>query len=250
VVNSPQLLPEVVARGAEAGAGHGVAVRAMFDRISPTYDLLNRLLSWGIDRRWRREALDVLAERLPPDASLPLLDICAGTLDLTTAMQARFGERAVVALDFARDMLLSGRAKLARPAGLAVSDAMQLPLVSDAFAGAVCGFGMRNLTDPARGVREAARVLAPGGVLVVLEFFKPVRASTRLFHAVYGNLLLPLVGRLVSGDAEAYRYLSRSMQGFLTRQQFEASLREAGLRDVQGRDLFFGVASLVWGVKP
>lgn len=245
--NSPQLLPEVLTR-VEAGAGHGSAVRAMFDRISPTYDLLNRVLSWGVDRRWRRHALDVLAERLP--AGGPLLDVCAGTLDLTVAMQARFGGRAVVALDFARDMLLSGRAKLERPVALAVSDAMQLPLASGRFAGAVCGFGMRNLTDPARGVREAERVLAPGGVLVVLEFFKPVRFSTRLFHAVYGNLLLPLVGRLVSGDAEAYRYLSRSMQGFLTRQQFEASLREAGFREVQGRDLFFGVASLVWGVKP
>ena len=147
----------------------------MFDRISPTYDLLNRLLSLGIDRRWRTRALDVLAARVPEGA---LLDSCAGTLDLSAAMERRWPERALIAADFARDMLLAGRAKLqaARARAAVRRDA---PAVRGRARspGMTCGFGMRNLSDPRRGVAEAARVLAPGGVFVVLEFFRPTRAA-------------------------------------------------------------------------
>lgn len=239
------LVPEVGVR-AQQGGGHALAVRRMFDRISPTYDLLNRLLSLGIDRGWRRRALDRLGERMPAG---PVLDLCAGTLDLSCELQSRFAGRRLVAGDFARAMLVSGRDKLGPGALLVVCDAMRLPLSSGSFAGIVCGFGMRNLADTRRGLAESHRVLTDGGALVVLEFFRPTRAVTRLFHAGYGRGLLPLVGRLVSGDGEAYGYLSRSMRGFLTRAEFEDAMREAGFRDVGGQDLTLGIASLVWGVK-
>jgi ubiquinone/menaquinone biosynthesis methyltransferase len=239
------LVPEVGARAAQGG-GHALAVRRMFDRISPTYDLLNRTLSLGIDRGWRRRALDRLAERMPDG---PVLDLCAGTLDLAREVQTRFPGRRLVAGDFAREMLLAGRAKLAPGAQLSVCDAMQLPFARGAFAGVVCGFGVRNLADPVRGLAEAHRVLADGGALVVLEFFRPENPLTRLFHAGYGSVLLPLVGRLVSGDGEAYGYLSRSMRGFLTRGELEQAMREIGFRDIGGQSLSFGIASLVWGVK-
>jgi demethylmenaquinone methyltransferase/2-methoxy-6-polyprenyl-1,4-benzoquinol methylase len=206
-----RLVAEIDARHAEAQAGHALAVRSMFDRISPTYDLLNRALSWGIDQRWRAQALQALAADLPDG---PLLDLCAGTLDLACALRGRWRDRPIVGADFAQDMLRRGRGKLTGPAALAVADAQQLPFAAKSFAGVVCGFGMRNLADPEQGLAEVRRVLRPGGVCVVLEFFKPMRWPTRLFHAFYGNLLLPVVGRLVSGDAEAYAYLSRSMQGF------------------------------------
>jgi demethylmenaquinone methyltransferase / 2-methoxy-6-polyprenyl-1,4-benzoquinol methylase len=241
-----RLVAEIDARHAEAQEGHALAVRAMFDRISPTYDLLNRTLSWGIDRRWRVRALRALARDLPEGA---LLDLCAGTLDLAQAMRGRWQDRPIVGADFARDMLRRGRDKLAGQALLAVADAQQLPFASESFAGVVCGFGMRNLADPTRGMAEVRRVLKPGGGFVVLEFFRPTRWSTRLFHAFYGNLLLPTVGRLVSGDAEAYAYLSRSMQGFATRDEFVASLREVGFRHVESSDLTFGIASIVRGVR-
>jgi len=146
-------------------------------------------------------------------------------------------------------MLRAGRHKLDARALPVVCDALHLPFATDSLAGITNGFGMRNLADPQGGVSEAFRVLAPGGMLLVLEFFRPTRVSTRLFHALYGRGLLPLVGKLVSGDGEAYGYLSRSMRGFLTRAELEQVLREAGFRKVAGRDLTFGIASLVWGIK-
>jgi ubiquinone/menaquinone biosynthesis methyltransferase len=239
-------LAELDARAPGTAGSHALGVQRMFDRISPTYDLLNRLLSLGIDRRWRERALAVLAARIPEGA---LLDCCAGTLDLTAAMQQRWPERALIAGDFSREMLVAGQSKLRGQARSLVLDAMRLPFAANAFAGMTCGFGMRNLADPQQGVAEAHRVLAPGGVFVVLEFFRPTRVPTRLFHAFYGRGLLPLVGRLVSGDGEAYGYLSRSMRGFLTRAEFEQALSRAGFRDVRACDLTFGIASLVWGVK-
>lgn len=238
------LVPEIATRAA-AGGSHAGAVRRMFDRISPTYDLLNRLLSFGIDRSWRRKALELLAKDLPAG---PLVDLCAGTLDLSAAMRARFSGRALYSLDFAREMLVSGRGK-AEGAKLVVADALHLPLRSTAVSGMVCGFGVRNLADPALGLREAARVLAPGGVFVVLEFFRPTRVVTRLFHLVYARAVLPWVGRLVSGDAEAYRYLSRSMEGFLSRDEFVAAMKDAGFVDVEAHDLTLGIASIVRGVR-
>ena len=241
---APALVPDVQARE-QAGEGHALAVQRMFDRISPTYDLLNRLLSLGIDRRWRKKALDALFADLPEG---PLLDLCAGTLDLTLAVAERDATRTLVAADFARDMLVAGRGKAGR-AGLVQADAMGQPFADGAFAGVVCGFGMRNLAEPEHGIREAYRTLKPGGAFVVLEFFRPTRPWTHAFHAFYGNLLLPLVGGLVSGETSAYRYLSQSMRGFLSREQFAAAMKRAGFAKVTSRDLTLGIASLIVGVK-
>jgi ubiquinone/menaquinone biosynthesis methyltransferase len=238
------LIAEVAARG-EQPSQHAVAVRSMFDRISPTYDLLNRVMSAGIDRRWRARALDVLGQELPDG---PLLDSCAGTLDLTQALEARFGARRVLGADFSREMLVRGRAKVAR-APLVVADAMRLPFADASLAGMTCAFGIRNVSSPQRALAEALRVLKPGGVFVVLEFYRPATLLTRMFHAVYARFVLPTMGYLVSRDREAYAYLARSMRGFFTRGEFEALAREAGFSVVSGEELFLGVASLVRMVK-
>lgn len=239
------LVPNIGARGATQD-GHAVAVRRMFDTISPTYDLLNRLMSFGIDVRWRKQALAALFRDLPSEG--PMLDLCAGTLDLTVALEQRDPSRMVVSADFAREMLVAGRAKPGR-AHLAQADAMRMPFATDAFAGVVCGFGMRNLGEPKRGIAEVYRALKPGGVFVVLEFFRPTRFLTHAFHTMYGNVLLPLVGGLVSGDRSAYAYLSQSMRGFLSREEFAQAMREAGFHDVYSKDLTLGIASLIVGVK-
>jgi ubiquinone/menaquinone biosynthesis methyltransferase len=154
----------------------------------------------------------------------------------------------IVALDFSPKMLEAGRHK-APSAEVVVGDAMELPFEDGAFAAVVCGFGVRNFADPARGAREAFRVLRAGGLFVTLELFRATRPVTRAFHRVYAQVVLPAVGGVVSGDADAYRYLARSMAGFLARDEYQSLLEGVGFADVRGLDLTLGVASIVSGVR-
>jgi ubiquinone/menaquinone biosynthesis methyltransferase len=219
---------------------HHAAARGMFERIAPTYDLLNRTLSVGIDRFWRARAVTEV-ERGPAG---PVLDLCAGTLDLAAAIAKRRPRDRVVAVDFSPSMLALGAHKAPRVETV-VADAMHLPFEDGSFAAVVCGFGMRNLADLTLGLREVSRVLAAGGVFVTLELFRPSRIAARALHRVYASALLPAIGGLVSGDTGAYEYLARSMAGFVTRSEYEDALRASGFSLVYGFDLTLGVASIV-----
>lgn len=223
-----------------AGDSHAAGVRDMFDRIAPTYDTLNHLLSAGIDVRWRKRAIETLAKR----PAGPILDSCAGTMDLTAMIARRWPHERVVGADFAAQMLEAGKEK-APNAERVVADAMAMPFDDASFAAMICGFGMRNLADTRRGVREARRVLKKGGVFTTLEFFRPTSVATKLFHGVYGNVVLPTVGGLVSGDRSAYAYLSQSMKHFVSREGYEALCNDEGFRVVRAEDLTLGIASLV-----
>jgi ubiquinone/menaquinone biosynthesis methyltransferase len=226
---------------------HADSVRAMFDSIAPTYDLVNRALSLGIDQRWRRRALNVLARELPEG---DVLDLCAGSLDLSALAEARFPPRKIVALDFSPEMLARGAKKVHRTE-VHCGDAMNLPFADASFAGIICGFGLRNLSDPRKSIIEASRVLKPGGRLVYLEFFRPEHASWRRKLAqMYNTSMVRTLGRWVSGSSSAYDYLVASMEHFFSARELQDHLRQAGLRDVQSECLTLDIASIVSCTKP
>jgi demethylmenaquinone methyltransferase/2-methoxy-6-polyprenyl-1,4-benzoquinol methylase len=213
-------------------------VQHMFDAIAPTYDTLNRVLSLGIDQSWRRRAVSELGDV----RQKRVIDVCAGTLDLSRIAVEQAGAR-VIASDFAQQMLTRGRHKTA--AELVRADALALPFADGSFAGALIGFGLRNLPDARAGLAELRRVLLPGARLVVLEFFRPRRTVTRVVQALYNRRVLPLVGGALSGKRDAYHYLARSIERFRAREEIEELAREVGFSSVRGIDLTAGIASLV-----
>jgi ubiquinone/menaquinone biosynthesis methyltransferase len=214
----------------------------MFDRIAPTYDVLNRTLSAGMDATWRRRAV----RKLDGAPQGPLLDLCAGTMDLTALLVKEFPSRRVVALDLSPEMLRHGRVKAPRAERI-VGDALDLPFRDGELAGVVCGFGMRNVADVPRAVAEVRRVLRPGGIFVTLDAFRPAHRLARWIFGAYTRLLFPAVGGAVSGDRAAYAYFVESVAGFVTRVTYEGILQDGGFSRVRGRDLMLGAASMTVG---
>ena len=219
------------------------AVRAMFDRIAPTYDLLNRVMTLRVDQRWRRRLVASL--RLEPGDHL--LDVCAGTMDVAAEARRQYPGARVTGSDFSLPMLSRGAAKTGLPA--AAADALHLPFRTASVDAVTVAFGVRNLDSHEAGLSEMARVMRPGARLAVLEFFRPESTGTRAFHGAYNRLALPVMGRLLSADAGAYRYLVESMERFASLPEFVAAAGRAGFRDVKGELLFPGVCGLVTGVR-
>jgi ubiquinone/menaquinone biosynthesis methyltransferase len=228
---------------------HGATVQQMFGRIAQGYDRANRVMSLGIDVRWRRRAVDDLLAHVAVPHEAVGLDLCAGTLDSTIAIHERFPEATLIGGDFVASMLEAGRHKLQGSARDKITtqtmDAHALPLADASCDAIFCAFGIRNLSDLPRASAEQARVLRPGGKLVVLEFFRPQRWTTKVVHAIYNRGILPWVGWAVTGDREAYRYLPRSIGKFDTADEYTARLADAGFVDVTVEPLTFGIASIV-----
>jgi len=232
-----------------AGAGREKQVQRIFSEIAPRYDLLNHVLSLNIDRAWRREAVDRLGWEHSPGGTF--LDACAGTYDLALELASRAAFRGrVVASDFARPMLVTGRSKLEdAPVHAVCGDSLCLPFPDGTFDGATVGFGVRNLSDLPGGLTELHRVLRPGARLVVLEFTTPPNPVVRAAYLLYFHRVLPLVGRLVSGHPWAYTYLPESVKVFPGPRGFERLFREVGFTQAGHRLLTFGIAAIHWGVK-
>ena len=231
------------------GAPEKAAVRSMFDRIAPRYDLLNRLLSAGVDQRWRRASIDALA--LSPGSRV--LDVCTGTADLLVELLRRDPGHSGAGVDLSGEMLVRGARKLRRRgwaarAVLARGDAERLPLKDGCFDGALVAFGIRNVGDPVAALREMLRVLRPGGRLVVLEFSTPPGLLGSAYR-VYFERLLPRIAGLVGGDRAAYSYLPASVARFPEPAAFGRLMQEAGFARVAWTRLTAGIAHLHRGEK-
>jgi demethylmenaquinone methyltransferase/2-methoxy-6-polyprenyl-1,4-benzoquinol methylase len=223
-------------------------VRGMFSAIAPRYDLLNHLLSFNIDRRWRRRAIAALGWEAAPSGTY--LDLCAGTLDVaaTLAREAGFGGR-VIGADFAEPMLRAGRAKISPRVAPVVADALDLPLATASAAGAIVAFGIRNVSDLDAALREVSRVLARGARFIILEFTTPRNRLMRSLYHFYFHRLLPVIGGIVSGHRTAYRYLPASVAQFPPEQELAARMRAAGFAEVEWTSLSFGIAAIHVGTK-
>lgn len=219
----------------------------MFASIAGRYDLLNRTLSLGIDQRWRRR---VVREAGPLEGRL-VVDACTGTGDLAVAF-ARAGAR-VVGVDFTFPMVERAPAKLRSgdaPTQFVHGDALHLPLPDGACDVASVAFGIRNVADRLQGLRELARVVRPGGRVLVLEFTTPRRGPFAWAYRTYFTRVLPRVGRLVSKHPEAYEYLPRTVLAWPSPDEFVRELEDVGLVDCGHARLTQGVACLHWGTVP
>ncbi|MGH7460536.1 MAG: ubiquinone/menaquinone biosynthesis methyltransferase [Longimicrobiales bacterium] len=224
-------------------------VRSMFGAIAPRYDLLNHLLSLNRDRSWRRHAVNDLLDQRPMEGRF--LDACAGTLDLAVELGARSHFRGqVVASDFSFPMLGAGVAKTrGRPITVACADALQQPFADASFDAAMVGFGVRNLSSIEAGLAEFARLIRPGGRLVVLEFTTPQWQPFRGLYLFYFRRLLPLIGKLVSRHSKAYSYLPESVLHFPEPPALAELMTLAGFQPVAWRTLTGGIVAIHTGVR-
>ena len=238
------------ALAAAAGSAEKRAyVRRVFSEIAPRYDLLNHLLSFNVDKRWRRRA--VAALQWDRDPSGLYVDLCAGTMDVANELARRPGFRGtILGTDFAEPMLRAGRDKVAsRPVAPVVADAVSLPIRSGTASGAIVAFGARNLADLDAGIAEASRVLRDGARLVILEFSMPRVPFVRTVYRFYFHHVLPTLGRLVSRHPSAYRYLPVSVDNFPNEEELAVRMRRAGFANVRVSRLSFGIAAIHAGER-
>jgi demethylmenaquinone methyltransferase/2-methoxy-6-polyprenyl-1,4-benzoquinol methylase len=221
-------------------------VARMFDGISGRYDLLNRLLSMGIDIRWRRVALRMLRERGLPAR---VLDVATGTADLALALATDLPEAEVIGVDLSEGMLGVGRQKVERNGlrdrvRLEQADAENLPFEDGSFDAVTVAFGVRNFENLDKGLGELQRVLRPGGHLMVLEFSRPTSPLVKGLMNLYSRSLMPALGGWLSKDRAAYAYLPASVQVFPEGDAFEQRLKQAGLQPLRQRRLSMGISSV------
>lgn len=222
----------------------------MFSDIAPRYDLLNHLLSFNVDRSWRKALKRHLASVLQR-SDARVLDLCCGTGDVTIDLQS-ISASPIIGVDFCHPMLVTAHRKTAQlglPALFVEADALSLPLASNSVDAISIAFGFRNLTNYAAGLTELHRVLKPGGVLAILEFSHPPGAFMRTAYGFYSGVLLPLIGALVSGSREAYSYLPESVKKFPAAQQLRRMMEEAGFAESDYQLLTGGIAAVHTGVK-
>ncbi len=227
-------------------------VNRMFNQIAPTYDRVNRLMTFGLDQGWRKAV--VAACQLKPGGRA--LDVATGTGDIALELGKAVGPQGeVIASDFAFDMMLPGLPK-ADKAGMnniiqfLAADALNLPFADNSFDAITTGFAMRNVVDIQKAFSEMNRVVKPGGKVVCLEVARPRWAIIRFGHQLYFNKIVPLIGKLISGHKEAYTYLPESAKNFPPPEELKRIMERAGLEQVSFRLYGLGAAAIHVGSKP
>jgi demethylmenaquinone methyltransferase / 2-methoxy-6-polyprenyl-1,4-benzoquinol methylase len=221
-------------------------VERMFDRIAGPYDMMNRVMTAGLDRRWR----ELAAEATGLGNGANALDACCGTGDLALALARLVGRGGqVTGLDFSGEMLERARKKPRQANAAEITwvqgDATRMPFADNSFAAATIGFGLRNLPDPEQGLHELARVVRPGGTVVVLEITQPASGPLKPFYGVWFDRVVPALGRVLDNDA--YSYLPASVRRFPPPDELGQMFWRAGMRDVRYRLLASGIVALHTG---
>jgi demethylmenaquinone methyltransferase/2-methoxy-6-polyprenyl-1,4-benzoquinol methylase len=219
-------------------------VAQMFDTISKNYDGLNRIISLGIDIKWRKEVVEIVGKNNPKQ----ILDIATGTGDLALMMSKLAPER-IVGLDISEGMLEVGKQKIAKASlsdkiEMIVGDSEEMPFSDHTFDAITVSFGVRNFANLDKGIKEIARVLKPTGVLVILETSNPTKFPFKQGYKLYTNLFLPIVGKLFSKDKVAYSYLSESANSFPFGKAFNNILEKNGFKRTKHKPVTFGVATI------
>lgn len=225
--------------------GKGEQVREMFDCIAPVYDFMNRAMTMGVDRLWRRATVKEVARCVPRR----VLDVATGTADLAIALARKTRAESVLGVDLSKGMLEVGRKKVEK-AGLGdrvtlkVADCLALPLEDASVDCVTVAFGVRNFERLLDGYREIHRVLRPGGALMVLELSTPQGKVTKACYDLYTKHLIPLAGRMISKDRSAYSYLPASIAACPQREEMTALMRQAGFSEACYRSFSFGACCL------
>ncbi len=222
---------------------HAGNVRRLFGRIAGRYDLMNRLMTGGQDLRWRREV--IRRARLQPGDRV--LDLGAGTGDLAFAIRQQHPQAQPVAADFTLEMMQVGRRRGAM--NWAAADALALPFREGAFEAIVSGFLMRNVADVFQALQEQHRILQPGGRIVILDTTRPRKNLLTPFIWLHMHAVIPLLGGLLTGHPEDYRYLTASTENFLRAEELASLMAAAGFRRVGFQRLMFGTIAIHWGEK-
>ena len=225
-------------------------VKHMFDKIAPTYDKLNHALSLGIDRKWRRKAVDALGKYKPQE----ILDIATGTGDFAMLLAERIKPHHIIGADISEGMMTVGQEKVAKAdlqdtISFQREDCMGLSFPDSSFDAVTSAYGVRNFENLDKGLREMQRVLRPGGHLLIVELTPPPRFPMKQLFWVYAHVVMPLIGRIISHDNSAYTYLPASMEAFPQAEQMEGILHEAGFADVQWRRFTFGISTMYLAEK-
>lgn len=223
----------------------------MFSGIAPRYDLINHILSFNIDKKWRKALLESIAPVLATPGAR-VLDLCCGTGDVLLDLQS-VSKALVIGADFSHPMLVLARRKaLAEHFSIPLveADALELPLKSGSLSAISIAFGFRNLANYKQGLAELYRVLKPGGKLAILEFSHPRGMAMKAAYGLYSRVCLPLIGRMLSGSSEAYTYLPDSIRKFPRADVLAAMMLQAGFAGSTFQLLTGGIAALHTGVKP